>query len=457
MSNSTKDNPIEKRLIQEILSPSDPEINMVEIVKIIRQEFSVDFCLIISDWDNLTSFYITNNNNNNTSKLTQKITKKLIEQPWIQTIKNEPTIKSISHVNKKKGQIDLPFFEELNIKSLLGIRTDFKGQVNGLILLGKMESYQWNHTEKKILKEVADLVTIACQLKQSQTKTDDSLQNNDSHFSLSNIPQLLEENPILRLWWEITRKQLDKQLEWNKKLIYNMITIMSDQTRNPLAIIKMVITILRTKELPIEELEKRINMLEGAWNKLNQINERILQLKHLKSDNLHLNRTPIQLQKFIEEITKDYQNQWQEYSEKMLNISLNFEIDINEKFSTDQKQLTKILQELLTNAGKFSVPKSTINLEIRQEKQSNEPQIIMTLSNISSCVSQENIADFFEPFYREQTVIDTAIPGIGIGLNIVKDLVDLLQGKITMESIPTETPKHCKIVVRLVFPQSLSS
>jgi ribosomal protein S17E len=316
MSNYTKDNHIEKRLIQEILTPSDYEKNLGEIIKIIRQEFSIDFCLIISDFDNLTSFYITKEFPENISKIPQKNISELIENPWIKTIKNESKIKCISNLQQNKNQISLPFLEKNYIQSLLGIGTNFKGKVNGIILLGKIESHQWTQSDKKRLKEVANVVAIACKLNQLQGKNDGKLPNKDTPFSLTNIPKLLEENPILRLWWETTRKQLERQLEWNKKLIYNMITIMSDQTRNPLAILKMGITILRTKKLSSEELEKRLGMLEEACHNLNEINDKILQLKSLKSQNLTLNVTSVNFKNFINEITANYQTQWQ----KMIKI-----------------------------------------------------------------------------------------------------------------------------------------
>ena len=119
--------------------------------------------------------------------------------------------------------------------------------------------------------------------------------------------------------------------------------------------------------------------------------------------------------------------------------------------------MTNILEELLTNASKFSIPNSTVTLEVNKENDNNDSLIIITLCNISEHGCRNNISEFFEPFYREQIVIDSGIPGIGVGLNIVKDLVKLIQGKISLESLPTENPKHCKIVCRLVLPQSLSS
>ncbi|WP_198648731.1 sensor histidine kinase KdpD [Cyanothece sp. BG0011] len=253
------------------------------------------------------------------------------------------------------------------------------------------------------------------------------------------------------------KKQLDKQLEWNRKVIYNMITIMSDQTRNPLAIIKMVITVLRSKELSPEDLIKRLTMLEEAWSKLNNINEKILQLKHLKSQDSSCNLVSTNLKELIDNITHTCQSKWQEDAKNSLTLRIDFSLQPKQLIITDTQHFTNIIEELLTNAGKFSVPNSTVTLEVNQENNSNNSPIIITLSNLSEYGCQDNTTEFFEPFYREQIVIDSGIPGIGVGLNIVKDLVELLQGKITVHCLPTENPKHCKIVFRLVLPQSLSS
>ncbi|MGK7956370.1 MAG: sensor histidine kinase, partial [Crocosphaera sp.] len=319
---------------------------------------------------------------------------------------------------------------------------------------GQLETSQWSQKDKKKIKEVANLVGIACHLSQVNTIIDEKNISKDSSFSLSNIPKLLEENPILRLWWESTRKKLEKQLEWNRKVIYNMITIMSDQTRNPLAIIKMVITVLQTKELSSEDLKKRLRMLEDACSKLNNVNEKILQLKHLKSQNLTCNLVKVDCQNFILDIAKSYQNQWKEDSKKSLNLSTNFNLEREQVLETDLQHLSNILEELLTNASKFSVPNSTVNIKVTQDYDVNDTPIVIILSNISEYGSEDSINEFFEPFYREQIVIDSGIPGIGVGLYIVQDLVALLQGKISVEYIPTDNPKHCKIVFRLVLPQS---
>ncbi|MDJ0659183.1 MAG: HAMP domain-containing sensor histidine kinase [Crocosphaera sp.] len=450
-------NKIDKSLLHEIVNLCDYKTNLENITTIIKDSFIVDFCLIISDLDSLKYFCCLDDLSTEKLNISKQKVYALIDTSWIKKLINDSQLKAISHLKHKTHKDLVILFEEIGIKSLLGMGTNFKGQTNGIIILGKQETYRWSQKDKTKLKELENILGIIFHLSQVNTILDEKNVSKDSSFSLSNIPKLLEENPILRLWWESTRKQLERQLEWNRKVIYNMITIMSDQTRNPLAIIKMGITVLRTRELSSEDFSKRLTMLEEAWNKLNDINEKILQLKHLKSQNLSCNSMSVNLKEFIDNIIDSYQIKWQEDSKNSLELTTNFQLKSAQMLNTDIQHLTNILEELLTNAGKFSASDSLVTLSVSQDNNTDKAPIIITISNITDSASLDNINEFFEPFYREQIVIDTAIPGIGVGLYIVKDLVELLQGKITIDSLPTENPKHCKIVVRLVLPQSLSS
>ena len=340
MSNSSKDNNIEKSLINAIVARSDYDRDLENIAEIIREELLVDFCLIITHFNDLQYFYSSRNSDVEHSIISQSKLSEFIQNPWIQELKNGSKLRYIRDLKHKKYQNLSVLFEEIKPQSILGITTHFKGETNGIILVGKSTSCQWSSQDKTNLKEVVNIVSLACHLNQVNVIIDEKSINKDSAFSLSNIPQLLEENPILRLWWTSTRKQLEKQLEWNRKVIYNMITIMSDQTRNPLAILKMGITVLKTRELSPEELSKRIAMLEDSWNKLNSINEKILQLKHLKSQNLSYNLVPVNLTKLLMNITNSCQEKWQENLKSNLTLNTKFNIQAEQSLNTDVQHLT---------------------------------------------------------------------------------------------------------------------
>ncbi|MEM8779784.1 MAG: HAMP domain-containing sensor histidine kinase, partial [Cyanobacteria bacterium P01_G01_bin.49] len=378
-------------------------------------------------------------------------------QPWIKKIEKNQEFPIINDLKNNACLEKLSFLKKTSLSSLLAIGTNFQDKNNGIIILGKIESCQWTQQEKNILKEVTDIVAIACHLTELQSQPEESVPYTNTDFSLSSIPKILEKNPLLRLWWETTRKQLDRQLESNKQLIYNMITIMSDQTRNPLAIMKMGITILRQQKLSPKELKKRLDILEKEWDKLNEINEKILKLKNLKSHLLTLSPHLLNLETLINKIIHNSQSEWEKTQQKSLALQADFS-ELNQTSTnilTDEEQLTKILQELLKNAGKFAVDHSKILLKISGDFESSQPNIIISISNVSPCNFVTNIDQFFDPFYREQMVIDTAIPGIGLGLTIVKDLVELLNGRIKPFSNPHDTPEYCKITFELTLPQSL--
>lgn len=446
-----------KHLIQGISNLSEKAVMLQELTEILAKDSLSDFCLIVSGINEFNSYqfsayFVDNNFPVSSHDITQ-----LIGQHWVDKIVETGQAKSIDNLQNYSDFLDLSFIKETQLASLLSIKTKFQGKINGLILLGKTQAYQWTQQDKDLLTEVADLVAIACHLLQLQSPLEDPSPPRDSTFSLSNIPKMLEQNPLLRLWWETTRKQLERQLESNKQLIYNVITIMSDQTRNPLAIMKMGITMLRKKELSPEELHSRLDILEKEWNKLNEINEKILKLKNLKSQQLTLSLKLLDLESLIKEIVNHYQNKWETDPEKSLSLWADLsEISQNhKKIQTDAEQLRKILQELLTNAKKFAVNNSTILLKVTEYDLADQSQIMISISNISPCKYSNNVNKFFEPFYREQTVIDTAIPGIGLGLTIVKELVERLNGTIEVDCESHEAPECCKITFKLTLPQSL--
>jgi signal transduction histidine kinase len=103
--------------------------------------------------------------------------------------------------------------------------------------------------------------------------------------------------------------------------------------------------------------------------------------------------------------------------------------------STHPDSLQRILAELLTNAGKYSHPETTVRLRVEQAIDS----ITFKVSNEGDGIPPEEQELIFEKFHRAQTATQKAIPGTGLGLALVKPLVKHLRGKITVASYPTDS------------------
>jgi signal transduction histidine kinase len=94
-------------------------------------------------------------------------------------------------------------------------------------------------------------------------------------------------------------------------------------------------------------------------------------------------------------------------------------------FKLDSYQTKEILNNILTNAYQASEKNSTIEIRAEREKGSN---FLIKFLDQGSGINKENIKRIFEPFFSSKKT------GTGLGLSLVKELVDLNRGKIYIES-----------------------
>lgn len=96
----------------------------------------------------------------------------------------------------------------------------------------------------------------------------------------------------------------------------------------------------------------------------------------------------------------------------------------------NRRLLELVLVNLLSNAAKFSPAASDIHLDIAQ----TDDAVSITIGDSGIGILPEDIDHIFQPFYRGRNFDET--PGIGVGLTIVRNALDLLGGKIQIESQP---------------------
>lgn len=351
-------------------------------------------------------------------------------QPWVERTKLSPA-PVLSHplaTGSKKWKLT----KEITLVSGLSLRTEFQGSMNGMIILGSSKERYWPEEEQD-LKEIQDALAIAYYIIQTQLTT-----------------PTLSESPLFRVWIEATRQQLEQQRQWNEQLIHNIVTIMSDQTRNPLATIRMGIEMLRKRPPSPEVLTQRLDMMEQQWRKLNDINEKILQLRTLKFDHNSLFFQSVNLIAFLESFLTRYQEEGAAIASRRREIKTQWPEEAV-LVNVDINCLEKIFQELVTNAEKFALPHTPIQMKIEGHSGTDSNKVTMYCRNLAPHISPKHLKYLFDPFYREQWTIDTAIPGIGLGLTITKTLVEQLNGTIDVICEPTDSPDSCSIIFILVF------
>jgi hypothetical protein len=430
---------LEHNLIQLLTQKSTGHEPLLQIAESLGQGLGAEVCLLILGTPGASARLVV--------WTPQDCSQRLLSPTWGQPDWVQAIVHSVEPIFfQTRGPRNSVMAEDwlgLPFHSGLGLATAFQGEDNGLIILGSTQSRDWSLAEAITLEELKDCLGLVYHTLQGQGARTSSLPR-----SLAS-----EDNAIVKHWYEATRQQLEQQRQWNEQLIHNIVTIMSDQTRNPLATIRVGLEILRQGTTKPAALRKRLDIIEQAWRKLNDINEKILQLRALKNQHPSHHLQSLALVPWLTDFVRATQQAWQKTSTKNLALTTDFPAEEGQCL-VDSSHLQRIFEELLTNAEKFAPSQSPVQLTLAGLEEQGQRYWRIQCINQSHCLTPKNLRYLFDPFYREQWVIDNAIPGLGLGLSITKTLVEQLNGTIEVACEPTTKPELCTVTFSLMIPQA---
>lgn len=238
-------------------------------------------------------------------------------------------------------------------------------------------------------------------------------------------PKILEANRIIKI--ERARSQQKKSLidELNR-LKQEFVSNISHEFRTPLAsIIGFSETIESDPDLPPEMKKEFNNVILNEGKRLAKLINNILKLSKFEDSDIKLRREKfdvIGLLKEIQESNKDFANQ--------KNISLTLEFPKSEiLIEADSEHLYRAIDALVNNAIKFTDEHGRV--KIIANNLYREIEIIISDTGIG--IPEKDLTYIFQRFYRVSRP-DSDIPGTGVGLVFVKQIVDLHKGLITVQS-----------------------
>ncbi len=203
----------------------------------------------------------------------------------------------------------------------------------------------------------------------------------------------------------------------------DFIANVSHEMKTPLSVIQNYGTLL---QLPGLEEDKRIEYAKGVTEgsrRLADMMTNILKLNRLEKQQIYPKTEEYDLGEQLCECLLQFENVWEEK-----NIEIETEIAEDVKVNTDGELLTLVWNNLFSNAFKFTPDYGKVRLELIKD----ERYAIVKVSDTGCGMSKETGAHIFEKFYQGDT--SHATRGNGLGLALVKRVVDILQGEITVES-----------------------
>ncbi|MEG1775149.1 MAG: response regulator [Clostridia bacterium] len=165
---------------------------------------------------------------------------------------------------------------------------------------------------------------------------------------------------------------------------------------------------------------------------LSLIND-VLDMSRIESGKVLLRHEEIPFEDFINGINSLCHTQAQEKGVEYDAVLLSFTEDV---YLGDAMKLQQVLVNILTNAIKFTPAGGKVQLMIQQEKISrNEAVMRFTVNDTGIGINEKFLPQLFEPFEQQFGGSTTPYTGTGLGLAICRNLVDLMNGKISVNSI----------------------
>ncbi len=335
-------------------------------------------------------------------------------------------------------------FNLSHLPSLLMLPLESQGTVLGFLVLQHSSARNWHPEELSLVDLVsAQISTTIIQnqtLRQVQSLVDER------------TAQLQRSLEVQGKLYEKTRQQID-QLRQLNQLKDEFLSTMSHELRTPLTNMSLAIRMLRQPGITTARQVTYLDILEQqCTQEINLIND-LLKLQQLESNQATLKLETIDVKFKIRELAQLFEQEW---ADKGLAIQL----DIPKaplQLQTDIESFERILQELLTNAGKYSNPDTTVVLKVSHQVEQQVERIVLSLTNTGSGIAPEDMTYIFDKFRRGQGVTQRAIQGTGLGLALVKCLVQHLNGSIDATSSAINNSSAYETCFTLTLPQSFAS
>lgn len=238
-------------------------------------------------------------------------------------------------------------------------------------------------------------------------------------------------------------KEAELAMQKSIKMKTNFVSNVSHELRTPLASIRgSATTILRDKQMTDEIKTHFVQIIENESQRLTRLIEDILDISRMEAGTTDVQMELVQLETVLLEVIE---------SQNMLAEKKNILIEQHIQKSLPpimaaRDAMAQVMTNLISNALKFTESDGQIEIDLKQEGE----VILFKVSDTGLGIPKEDLPHIFERFYRVERP-KREIPGTGLGLTIVKEIIARHRGRVTANS---KLGEGTTFEVRLPFTQS---
>lgn len=216
---------------------------------------------------------------------------------------------------------------------------------------------------------------------------------------------------------------MTEELAGIETLRTDFISNVSHELKTPLTVIQNYATMLQDPKLSDEDRVEYAKALHMASVRLVDLIQNILKLNKLENQKIFPDTARFNLSEQLCECLLNFESIWEE---KELKIDTEIEMDV--MVDADAELLRLVWNNLISNAVKFTEPGGTIRVSLHNNDSSCE----VTVQDTGCGISLNAGKHIFDKFYQGDT--SHAVQGNGLGLALVKRVIDIMNGEIGVES-----------------------
>ena len=202
----------------------------------------------------------------------------------------------------------------------------------------------------------------------------------------------------------------------------DFINNVSHEFKTPLAAVEGYATLLQSKNISEEKRQSYVSKILYNTTRLSELTENILLISRLENQNISISKSEFSLDEQIRQIILLFEQDW-------TNRNINLDIDLDKvDYIGNEELLAQVWQNIIGNAMKFTPDNGLIKISM---KKSNNNITVSVVDN-GIGMDKDTQSRIFEKFYQGDK--SHALKGNGLGLALVKQIIDFHNGNISVSS-----------------------